>query len=214
MRLFLDSANLDEIKHALDLGLVDGLTTNPSLLAKEGGDWQEKVREICKMVHGPISLEVTALDCEGMLAEARELITFAPNVVIKVPMTHEGLKAVAILHKKDIETNVTLVFSPMQALLAARAGAAYVSPFIGRLDALSQDGMTLIEEIMTIYELYQYKTQVIVASVRHPNHVAEAALLGAHAATIPYNVMMLLAKHPLTDLGLEAFLKDWAKIKK
>jgi len=214
MRLFLDSANLDEIKKALDLGLVDGLTTNPSLLAKEGGDWEAKIREICQLVRGPISLEVTAMDTEGMLNEARQLITFAPNVVIKIPMTMEGLKAVSILHKKDIETNVTLVFSPMQALLAARAGATYVSPFVGRLDALSQDGMNLIAEIMTIYKLYNYKTQIIVASVRHPNHVTEAALLGAHAATIPYNVMMLLAKHPLTDLGLESFLNDWIKLQK
>lgn len=214
MRLFLDSANINEIKTAIGLGLVDGLTTNPTLLAKEGGDWEEKAREICKMVKGPISLEVTALDTQGMLDEAKKLITFAPNVVIKVPMTHEGLKAVSILHKMDIETNVTLVFSPMQALLAARAGASYVSPFVGRLDALSQESMILISEIMTIFKNYDYKTHVIVASVRHPNHVAKSALLGAHAATIPFNILTSLVKHPLTDIGLETFLKDWEKVSK
>ena len=214
MRLFLDSANLDELKTALSLGLVDGITTNPSLLAKEGGDWEEKVREICHLVQGPISLEVTSQHTQGMLEEAKQLITYAPNVVIKVPMTHEGLKAVKVLHKMDIETNVTLVFSPMQALLAARAGASYVSPFVGRLDALSQDSMLLVAEIMTIYENYDYKTQVIVASVRHPNHVLQAALLGAHAATIPYNVLVSLDKHPLTDNGLKTFMDDWKTIEK
>ena len=214
MRLFLDSANLNELKQALALGLVDGITTNPSLLAKEGGDWEKKVKEICHLVKGPISLEVTSMDTEGMLEEAKKLITFAPNVVIKLPMTHEGLKAVKVLHKMEIETNVTLVFSPLQALLAARAGASYVSPFVGRLDALSQDSSVLISEIMTIFQNYDYKTQVIVASVRHPNHVVEAALMGAHAATIPFNVLTSLAKHPLTDQGLQAFLNDWKTIEK
>lgn len=214
MRLFLDSANLDELKQALALGLVDGITTNPSLLAKEGGDWEKKVKEICHLVKGPISLEVTSMHTEGMLEEAKKLITFAPNVVIKVPMTHEGLKAVKVLHKMEIETNVTLVFSPVQALLAARAGASYVSPFVGRLDALSQDSRILISEIMTIFKNYDYKTQVIVASVRHPNHVADAALLGAHAATVPFNVLTSLVKHPLTDSGLQAFLNDWKSVEK
>ena len=214
MRLFLDSANVDELKQALALGLVDGITTNPSLLAKEGGDWEKKVKEICHLVKGPISLEVTSMDTEGMLEEAKKLITFAPNVVIKVPMTHEGLKAVKILHKMEIETNVTLVFSPVQALLAARAGASYVSPFVGRIDALSQDSRLLISEIMTIFRNYDYKTQVIVASVRHPNHVTEAALLGAHAATIPFAVLTSLVKHPLTDQGLQAFMDDWKTIEK
>lgn len=214
MHLFLDSANMDEIKQALSLGLVDGLTTNPTLLAREGGDWEKRAREICRLVKGPVSLEVTATDCTGMLEEARHLITFAPNVVIKVPMTLEGLKAVSILREKDIDTNVTLVFSPTQALLAARAGATYVSPFVGRLDALSQNGMNLVAEIMTIYRTYNYPTRVIVASVRHPKHVSEAALLGAHAATVPYKVMLMLAGHPLTDSGLEAFLNDWAELNK
>ena len=214
MRLFLDSANLNELKQALALGLVDGITTNPSLLAKEGGDWEKKVKEICHLVKGPISLEVTSMDTEGMLEEAKKLSTFAPNVVIKLPMTHEGLKAVKVLHKMEIETNVTLVFSPAQALLAARAGASYVSPFVGRLDALAQDSRVLISEIMTIFRNYDYKTQVIVASVRHPNHVAEAALLGAHAATIPFSVLTSLAKHPLTDVGLQMFMDDWKTIEK
>ncbi|MBQ4132506.1 MAG: fructose-6-phosphate aldolase [Desulfovibrionaceae bacterium] len=212
MRLFLDSANLSEIEHALELGMVDGLTTNPTLLAREGGDWEGRAREICRMVKGPVSLEVTSLKCGEMLEEARRLVTFGPNVVIKVPMTQDGLKAVPILQSRDIDTNVTLVFSPMQALLAARAGAAYVSPFVGRLDALAQNGMELVREIMTIFQNYNYPTQVIVASVRHPRHVSEAALLGAHAATIPYKIMMQLARHPLTDAGLETFLNDWAKL--
>lgn len=213
MQLFLDSAKLSEIEQALHWGLIDGLTTNPSLLAREGGDWEKQAREICRLVKGPVSLEVTATDYEGMLEEARRLVTFAPNVVIKVPMTPEGLRVVPILRRKDIETNMTLVFSAAQALLAARAGASYVSPFVGRLDALSHDGMHLVAEILTIYRNYNYQTKVIVASVRHPKHVIDAALLGADAATIPYNVMMQLMKHPLTDSGLDAFLNDWAKLK-
>ncbi len=209
MQFFLDSANIEEIKEALELGLIDGVTTNPSLLAKEGGNWEEKIKEICQLVRGPINLEVTATDCQGILIEAKKMIAFAPNVIIKIPMTFEGLKAVRILKRMDIETNVTLVFSSLQALLAAKAGATYISPFVGRLDALSQDSMVLISEIMTIYKNYNFKTQVIIASVRHPNHIAQASLLGAHAATIPFNVLKILANHPLTDLGLKSFLNDW-----
>jgi transaldolase len=211
MQFFIDSANLVEIRAAMDMGLVDGVTTNPSLMAKEGGDWHEIAREICHLVPGPVSLEVIALDTDGMVREGRELMQFGPNVVVKVPMTGEGLKAVRILKSMDIDTNVTLVFSAAQALLAAKAGARYVSPFLGRLDDVGQDGMELVRQIMTVFENFGFATEVIAASVRSPMHVLDAALTGAHVATVPFKILTQLLSHPLTDKGIEAFLKDWRK---
>lgn len=211
MQFFIDSANRAEIRSAMDMGLVDGVTTNPSLMAKEGGDWREIAREICHLVPGPVSLEVIALDTDGMVREARELMQFGPNVVVKVPMTGEGLKAVRVLKSMDIDTNVTLVFSAAQALLAAKAGARYVSPFLGRLDDVGQDGMELVRQIMTVFENYGFATEVIAASVRSPMHVLDAALTGAHVATVPFKIMTQLLSHPLTDKGIEIFLKDWEK---
>ncbi len=212
MKFFLDTANLDEIREAKKLGLIDGVTTNPTLLAKEGKDWKSQAKLICQEVDGPVSLEVVSLDAEGMIKEAQELIKFGPNVVIKVPITLEGLKAVKALEEMGIPTNVTLVFSPAQALLAAKAGASYVSPFVGRLDDISSEGMNLVEQIMQIYINYDIKTQVIVASIRNPEHVRIAALMGAHIATIPFKVYKQLVSHPLTDIGLKKFLEDWKKI--
>ena len=212
MKFFLDTANIEEIREAKKLGLLDGVTTNPTLLAKEGKDWREQAKLICQEVDGPVSLEVVSLDAEGMVKEAQELVKFGPNVVIKVPITLEGLKAVKALEEMGIPTNVTLVFSPAQALLAAKAGATYVSPFVGRLDDISSEGMTLVEQIMQIYTNYDIKTQVIVASIRNPEHVRIAALLGAHIATIPFKVYKQLVAHPLTDIGLKKFLEDWKKI--
>jgi transaldolase len=211
MQFFIDTANVQEIRAAMDMGLVDGVTTNPSLMSKEAGDWREIASEICRMVPGPVSLEVIALDAEGMVAEARDLMQYGPNVVVKVPMTAEGLKAVRILKSMDIETNVTLVFSAAQALLAAKAGAAYVSPFLGRLDDVGQDGMELVQQILTIFANYGFSTRIIAASIRHPLHVLDAALAGAHIATVPFKILGQLMKHPLTDKGIEAFLKDWEK---
>ena len=211
MQFFIDTANLGEIRTAMDMGLVDGVTTNPSLMAREAADWRDIAGEICRLVPGPVSLEVIALDAEGMVAEARDLMQYGPNVVVKVPMTGEGLKAVRILRSMDIDTNVTLVFSAAQALLAAKAGAAYVSPFLGRLDDVGQDGMELVRQILTIYDNYGYATRVIAASVRHPLHVLDAALAGAHIATVPYKILTQLLNHPLTDKGIAAFLKDWEK---
>lgn len=211
MQFFIDTANLDEIKAAMDMGLVDGVTTNPSLMSKEASDWREIASEICRLVPGPVSLEVISLDAEGMVREARDLVQYGPNVVVKVPMTGEGLKAVRILKSMDIETNVTLVFSAAQALLAAKAGAAYVSPFLGRLDDVGQDGMELVQQILTIYANYGFSTRIIAASVRHPLHVLDAALAGAHIATVPYKILAQLLNHPLTDKGIAAFLKDWEK---
>jgi len=211
VKFFIDTANIEEIKKAVEMGMVDGVTTNPSLIARENKPFAEIIKEICEVVNGPISAEVIALDTEGMVREGRELAAIHPNIVIKIPMTTEGLKAVRRLADEKIRTNVTLVFSASQALLVAKAGANYVSPFVGRLDDISQHGMELISEIMTIYDNYGYATEIIVASIRNPIHVVESAMLGAHIATIPFKVIAQLAKHPLTDLGMEKFLTDWEK---
>jgi len=212
MKFFIDTANLDEIKKAESLGVIDGVTTNPSLVAKEGDiDFKTRIKEICEIVEGPVSAEVIGLKTEEMVAEARELAKIASNVVVKIPMTMEGLKAVKILSSEGIKTNVTLVFSANQALLAAKAGATFASPFIGRLDDRGHNGMELINEIVTIYDNYNLDTEIISASIRHPMHVKEAALAGADIATIPFNVIETLSKHPLTDIGIERFLDDWNK---
>jgi len=214
MKFFIDTANVDEIRDANNMGMVDGVTTNPSLIAKEGREFKEVITEICEIVDGPISAEVISLDAEGMIKEARDLAKIHDNIVIKVPMTVDGLKATRSLAGEGIKTNVTLVFSPLQALMAAKAGAAFVSPFVGRIDDLSQEGMVLVEQIVEIYSNYAYNTEIIVASVRNPLHVLESALIGADIATIPYNVLGKLASHPLTDKGIKAFLDDWEKTKK
>ena len=211
MRFFIDTANLKEIRAAMEMGLVDGVTTNPSLMAKEASDWREIAKEICQLVPGPVSLEVIALDAEGMVREGRDLMQYGPNVVVKVPMTGEGLKAVRILKSMNIETNVTLVFSAAQALLAVKAGAAYVSPFLGRLDDVGQDGMELVHQILTIFSNYGFSTQIIAASIRSPMHVIDAAMAGAHIATVPFKILSQLLHHPLTDKGIDAFLQDWKK---
>lgn len=209
MEFFLDSANIDEIQEAAKQGLVDGVTTNPTLLAREGGDWRKQAEIICREVSGPVSLEVIGMDAVQMVSEADYLISFGDNVVIKLPMTSEGLIACRELANKGVKTNVTLVFSAVQALLAAKAGATYVSPFVGRLDGLSQDGMELISQIRTIFDNYDFPTKILVASVRNPLHILESALIGADVATIPFAVIQQLVHHPMTDKGLEAFLKDW-----
>ena len=214
MQFFIDTADVGEIKKALALGLCDGVTTNPSLVAKTGRPFGDVLREIVALVPGPISAEVTATDAEGMLREARVLAKFGPQIVIKIPLIVEGLKAVKVLASEGVKTNVTLCFSPVQALLAAKAGATYVSPFIGRLDDISQDGMQLIADIVQIYRNYRFDTKVLVASVRHPVHVLASAKLGADVATIPFSVIDQLAKHPLTDAGLKKFLADWEKVPK
>lgn len=214
MNIFIDTANTAEIKQALSWGVIDGVTTNPSLLAKEKRPAREILKEITALVDGPISAEVIALDTAGMLAEAVELAKIAPNIVIKIPLTKDGLAAVKILSQKGIKTNVTLCFSPSQALLVAKAGADYISPFIGRLDDISQDGIALIKQIKTIYDNYRFKTRVIVASVRNPVHVVDAALIGADIATIPFAVIEQLFKHQLTDIGIARFLEDYKKIPK
>jgi transaldolase len=212
MKIFIDTANINEIKDAASMGLLDGVTTNPSLVAKEKRDFKELLKEICSIVDGDISAEVIALDIEGMLKEGRELAKIHDNIVIKVPLTKDGLKAVRIFKAEGIRTNVTLCFSPNQALLAAKAGAYIISPFVGRLDDISTNGMELISQILTIYNNYGFDTQVLVASIRHPLHVVESAMMGAHIATIPYNVLIQLIKHPLTDIGIERFLSDWKKL--
>ena len=209
MEFFIDTANLEEIKRASEYGLVDGVTTNPSLVAKEGRDFVEMIKEISRLIPGPISAEVISLEAEGMIAEAEKLVGLGDNIVIKIPMTAEGLKAVKVLADKGIQTNVTLIFSPLQALLAAKAGASYVSPFVGRLDDIATDGMDLVGRIALIFDNYGYQTKIIVASIRHPQHVLTAAEIGADVATIPFKVMMQLAKHPLTDIGIEKFMADW-----
>ncbi|HSQ88409.1 fructose-6-phosphate aldolase [Romboutsia sp.] len=209
MRFFIDTANIEEIKEANDLGVICGVTTNPSLIAKEGRDFIEVVKEITEIVDGPISAEVISLDHEGMVKEADKLSQIHKNIVIKLPMTAEGLKATKILSKKGIKTNVTLIFSSGQALLAARAGATYVSPFVGRLDDIGQNGLELIEEIADIFSVNAIETQIIVASVRNPIHVAQAARMGADIATVPLKVINQMIKHPLTDKGIENFIKDW-----
>ncbi|MDW5299290.1 MAG: fructose-6-phosphate aldolase [Sedimentibacter sp.] len=212
MKLFIDTANVDEIKKANDMGVICGVTTNPSLIAKEGRVFKEVVKEITQIVDGPISAEVISLDCEGMVREAIELVKMHKNIIIKIPMTIEGLKAVKILHRENIKTNVTLIFSASQALLAAKAGAAYVSPFVGRLDDISCDGMELISEIVDIFSNYNIETEIIAASIRHPMHVTKAARLGCHIATVPYKVIVQMTKHPLTDKGIDQFLKDWETV--
>ncbi|MCX5669093.1 MAG: fructose-6-phosphate aldolase [Candidatus Omnitrophica bacterium] len=212
MKIFIDTANVKEIKEASSLGLIDGVTTNPTLMAKEGRDPGLVLREICALVSGPVSAEVIALESADMVNEARQLVKLAKNIVVKIPLTKEGLKAVKILAAEGIKTNVTLCFSAAQALLVAKSGATYVSPFIGRLDDFAQEGMNLIGEIKKIYTNYNFKTQIIVASVRNPLHVVNAALIGADIATIPYAVIEQLIKHPLTDIGINRFLEDYKKI--
>lgn len=214
MKFFIDTAEIAEIRAACELGLVDGVTTNPSLIAKSGRIFTEVLAEIAALVDGPISAEVIALDAPGMIAEGRELVKISKNIVIKVPMTSEGLKATQVFSKEGIKTNVTLIFSALQALLAAKAGATYVSPFVGRLDDIGHDGMDGVDQIKTIFSNYGYDTEIIVASVRSPMHVHNAALIGADICTIPFSVMTQLAKHPLTDIGIEKFLADWQKTKK
>ena len=212
MKFFIDTANIEEITKANELGLLDGVTTNPSLVSREGRDFEELIKEICSIVDGPVNAEVVSTEAEGMVEEARHLAKLADNIVVKIPLIKEGLKAVKILSGEGISTNVTLCFSPIQALMAAKAGASYISPFIGRLDDISQKGMDLIEQIVAIYENYGYETEVLVASIRNPVHVLEAALIGADIATIPFKVMEQLINHPLTDIGLEKFLADWKKM--
>jgi len=214
MKFFIDTAEIAEIRAACELGLVDGVTTNPSLIAKSGRVFTEVLAEIAALVDGPISAEVIALDAPGMIAEGRKLVKISQNIVIKVPMTGEGLKATQVFSKEGIKTNVTLIFSALQALLAAKAGATYVSPFVGRLDDIGHDGMDGVDQIKTIFSNYGYSTEIIVASVRSPMHVHNAALIGADICTIPFSVMTQLAKHPLTDIGIEKFLADWQKTNK
>lgn len=213
MKFFIDTANIEEIKDASNMGMVDGVTTNPSLIAKEEGEFKQIITDICGIVSGPVSAEVISLEYEGMVEEALELAQISENITIKIPMTVEGLKAVKTLSEKGIKTNVTLVFSALQALMAAKAGATFVSPFVGRLDDLSQEGMGLIEEIVQIYQNYDFDTQIIVASIRNPLHVLDSALIGADIATIPYGVLNKLASHHMTDKGIDAFLADWEKKK-
>ena len=214
MKLFLDTANINEIREINELGIIDGVTTNPSLIAKEGRDFKSVVQEIASIVNGPISAEVISTDADGMIKEAKELSKIHPNIVIKIPLIEQGIKATSKLSELGIKTNVTLCFSSMQALLAAKVGATYVSPFIGRLDDISHDGPQLIRDIVTIYENYNYKTEIISASIRHPIHVVEVAKARSHIATIPYKVIKQMFKHPLTDIGVDIFLKDWEKLSK
>ncbi|MGL4730651.1 MAG: fructose-6-phosphate aldolase [Clostridium sp.] len=214
MKLFIDTAITEEIIRANDMGIICGVTTNPSLIAKSGRDFKEVIKEITSIVDGPISAEVISLECEGMVEEALELVKIHDNIVIKLPMTEEGLKATKILSSKGIKTNVTLIFSAAQALLAARAGATYVSPFLGRLDDIGMEGMNLIAEIVEIFEVHGIETEIIAASVRHPIHATQAARLGAHIATVPLKVLLQMTKHPLTDAGIEKFLKDWETVPK
>jgi transaldolase len=214
MQIYIDTANIQEIKEALELGVIDGVTTNPTLIAKENKQAKELLKEICSLVTGPVSAEVISLQTKGMVSEARQLAKIAKNIVIKIPLVQEGLKAVKILSGEGIKTNVTLCFSPSQALLVAKIGADYISPFIGRLDDISQRGMDLIADIKTIYKNYGFKTKIIVASIRNPLHVVDAALLGADIATVPFAVIEQLIKHPLTDIGIQRFLEDYKKIPK
>jgi len=213
MEIYLDTANVDEIREAVDWGVISGVTTNPTLIAKESGrDFHEIIKEICGLVQGPVSAEAVSLDVEGILREARELAALNPHIVIKIPVTENGLAAVKVLSSEGIRTNVTLVFSPLQALLAARAGATYVSPFIGRIDDTGQDGSDVLADIMDIFRNYQLETKVIAASIRHQRHVLEAARLGADIATVPFKVLKTMFRHPLTDRGIERFLADWEKV--
>jgi len=212
MKFFIDTANIEEIKEGLNLGMVDGVTTNPSLLAKEKKSFEVVVKDILKNVEGPVSLEVVSQEARAMFAEGKKLAQLGDNVVIKVPLCTEGLKATKMFTEAGIDVNQTLIFSPLQALMAAKAGARYVSPFVGRLDDIAHDGMELVEQILTIYDNYGYETEVIVASIRHPRHVLDAALMGADIATIPFKVIAQLVQHPLTDKGIELFLEDWKKV--
>ncbi len=213
MKFFIDTADVNQIEQALQMGLVDGVTTNPTLISKTGRPFMDTAKEILKLVYPkPVSLEVVSLDYESMVREARILAELSDNVVIKIPMTVDGMRAVKTLSREGIKTNVTLVFSPLQALLAAKAGATYVSPFVGRLDDIGHNGMLLVEQIVDIYKNYDFDTQIIVASVRHPKHVLESAIIGADIVTVPYGVIVQLSKHPLTDVGLKRFLEDWEKV--
>ena len=212
MKFFIDTANINEIKEAASLGILDGVTTNPSLVSKEGMDFRKLLDEILAIVNGPVSAEVISTDYSGILKEAHELAKIHKNIVVKVPLIKEGLKAVKTLNDEGIKTNVTLCFSPSQALLAAKAGATYISPFVGRLDDISHSGMDLISQIVQIYRNYDYSTQVLVASIRHPLHLVDAALMGADVCTMPFSVINKLFNHPLTDIGLEKFLADWKKM--
>jgi len=214
MKFFIDTANINEIKEAASLGIVDGVTTNPSLVSKEGKDFRKLLDEILEVVDGPVSAEVVGTDYASMLKEARELASIHKNIVVKIPLIREGLKVVKTVSEEGINTNVTLCFSPNQALLAAKAGATYISPFVGRLDDISHVGMDLISQIIQIYDNYGFETEVLVASIRNPLHLVDAAMMGADVATIPFDVMMKLFNHPLTDIGLEKFLSDWNKLKK
>jgi len=214
MKFFIDTANIAEIKEGLALGMVDGVTTNPSLIAKEKKSFEDVVKEILKIVDGPVNLEVMSMEAKAMFAEGKKLMRLGDNVVIKVPLSTEGLKATKMLAKEGIDVNQTLIFSPLQALMAAKAGARYVSPFVGRLDDIAHDGMDLTSQILTIFDNYGYDTEVIVASIRHPRHVLDAALMGADIATIPFKVIAQLAQHPLTDKGIAMFLDDWKKVPK
>ncbi len=212
MKFFIDTANIEEIKKAVSYGILDGVTTNPTLVSRENRDFKELISEICEIVDGPVSAEVVSLNSEGMVKEAMELAKIADNIAVKIPMTVEGLKAVKILSSEGIMTNVTLIFNPIQALMAAKAGATFVSPFVGRLDDIQHEGMELVEKIVTIFDNYAFDTEIIVASIRHPLHVVEAAMIGADIATIPFKVIEKLVNHPLTDIGIERFLKDWEKV--
>lgn len=212
MKFFIDTANIGEIKESVSLGLIDGITTNPSLVSKENREFRGLIKEICSLVNGPVNAEVIALDAEGMVKEGRDLSSIHENIVVKIPMLPEGLKAVRTLTQEGIRTNVTLIFSASQALLAAKAGAAYVSPFVGRLDDVSHVGMDIVSQIRCIFDNYGYDTEIIVASIRNPLHVVDAAMMGADIATIPYKVLLQLASHPLTDIGIKKFLEDWQKV--
>jgi len=214
LKLFLDTANIEEIREAASLGVISGVTTNPSLVAKEGRDFREVVSQICEIVDGPISAEVVSMDAAGMIREAEELASWHENIVIKIPICWEGLKATSVLSKQGIKTNLTLAFTPNQALLAARAGATYVSPFVGRLDDISTDGLAMVRQVAEIFIIHDLPTEIIAASIRHPLHVVESALAGAHIATIPYKTLQQMVKHPLTDQGIERFLADWEKVPK
>jgi len=212
MKIFLDTANIEEIKKAVSLGLIDGVTTNPSLLSKEGREPVAQLREIIKLINGPISAEVISPDADGMVDEAKSLSELSKNIVIKIPMCEQGLMAVKRLAERGVKTNTTLIFSSAQALLAAKAGANYVSPFVGRIDDIAGSGMELVEQIVTIFDNYLFKTEIIVASIRHPVHFVQASLMGAHIATVPFNVLRKLIKHPLTDKGIDTFNKDWERL--
>lgn len=214
MKIFIDTADINEIKEAKSMGVIDGVTTNPSLVAKTGRDFQSVIKDILSEIDGPVSLEVTSLDSKGMVDEAKRLVEYGENVVIKIPTTVEGLKAISALKKHGIKTNATLCFSPNQALLVAKAGASYVSPFVGRLDDITHTGMDLIQDIRTVFDNYNFETEIIVASIRNPLHVRDSALIGADVATIPFSVIKQLIKHTLTDIGIDNFMKDWQKVPK